>query len=134
MTKWGEPKANNQPVATRGLLTCAAVTPLSDLLHTLPVGRTAKIVKIMYFNPTAGDITFILGTWDNTLPVGGWVGLFPTILSLAGLGGLWIETEIPAIEFVNDRQALAVGMTGDIRIQCSAVGLIIRLEVQEKGA
>lgn len=132
MTKWGEPKANNQPVATRGLLTCAAVTPLSDLLHSLPLGRTVKITKIMYFNPTLANITFILGTWDNTVPVGGWVGLFPTILTILGVGNMWIEAEIPPIEFVNDRTALAAGMTGDIRIQCSAVGLIIRLEVREK--
>lgn len=126
--KWGEPKANNQ-----GLVVCAGVFPAPDLLHILPRGRTAKVVKILWYNNTGAPITLILGTVDNVVPAAGWVPLLPTLVAINGVDGGMEEAYLPAVEFVNDRTAGAAGTTGAIWVQTSAVGLIIRLEVVEKG-
>lgn len=117
-------KANNQPIAAGGLVTTTAGP---DLCHTLPVGRTVKIRKIMYYNNTGADETLIFGTQDNA---GVWIPLFPAINCLNGFDNEIREEDIPEVEFVNDR-TIAAGMTGNILVQGSAVGITVRLEVEE---
>jgi hypothetical protein len=120
-------KANNQPVATGGLVTTTAGP---DLCHTLPAGRTAKIRKIMWYNNTGAAATLIFGTQNN---VAGWVPLLPTIDCLNTFDGELTEAELPDVEFVNDRTP-AAGMTGNILVQASVAGILLRLEVEEFGA
>lgn len=126
----GNRKANNQPIATFGLLTTTAGP---DLLHTLPTGRTCKIRKIMWYNNTGAQETLILGTEDNVAPAG-WVPLFPAISCINGFDGELTEEELPEIEFIADTRAGVAGRTGDIHVQASAVGILVRLEVEEFGA
>ena len=104
-------------------------TGANDLLHTLPANRTAFIRKILWYNNTGAGVTLIFGTLSN---VAGWVPLFPTILAINALDGGYEEALIPAVEFVNDRTA-AAGTTGNIHVQASAAGVLIRLEVEEFG-
>jgi len=125
--KVGIRKANNQPVAAGGLVTTTAGP---DLCHTLPVGRTVKIKKIMWSNNTGAAETLIFGTQDNAAV---WVPLFPTIICINTFDGELNEIDLPDIEFANDRTA-AAGTTGNILVQASAVGILIRLEVEEYGS
>lgn len=126
VTPVGIRKPNNAGVA--GLVTTTAGP---DLCHTLPVGRTVKIRKIMWSNNTGAAETLIFGTQDNAA---GWVPLFPTIACINGFDGELNMDELPEVEFVNDRQAAALGLTGNILVQGSAVGILVRLEVEEFGA
>lgn len=120
--------ANNQPVATRGLLT---TTGAADLIHTLAPGRTAIIRKIMWSNNTGAASTLIFGTLTNAAV---WVPLFPTITVLNGFDGWYEETHIADVEFVNDRTAGAGGLTGNIHVTGGAAGILVRLTVEEIGA
>lgn len=122
-------KSNNQPVAARGLVTTTAGP---DLCHTLPMGRTAIIRKVMWYNLNAVNVTLIFGTQDNVAPAG-WVPLLPTIIAIAGLDDWYEETHLPEVEFVNDRTAGAAGMTGNILVQASAINVMIRLTIEEFG-
>lgn len=116
-------KENNQPVAARGLLTTTAGP---DLIHSIPLRRTFKIRRVIWSNNTGANETLIFGTLTNA---GVWVPLLPTITAITGFH----DTEdLPDVEFVNDRAA--VGMTGDAYVQASAVGLLVRLQVEEFGA
>lgn len=124
----GVRKANNQPVATRGLLTATAGP---DLMHTIPLNRTVRIRKIMWSNHTGANITLIFGTQTTAL---GWMPLFPTIECINGFDGELEEELIPAIEFALDATAGAAGVTGNIFVQASAVGILVRLEVEEFGS
>lgn len=123
-------KANNQPIAARGLVTTTAGP---DLCHTLPTGRTARIRKIMAYNNTGAGVTLIFGTQTNAVAPG-WIPLLPTLLAINGLENVWLEEDLPPVEFVPDTSALAAGLTGNILVQASAVGVLIRLEIEEIGA
>lgn len=117
-------KANNA-----GLVTTTAGP---DLLHIIPtVNPTTVIIrKIMWYNNTGANVTLIIGTQDN-VAAPGWVPLFPTIPCINGFDGELTEEELPEVEFVVDARAGAAGMTGDIMVQASAVGVLVRLEVEE---
>jgi hypothetical protein len=123
-TRIGIIKGNNQPVATRGLLTTTAGP---DLLHTIPLRRTFIIRKVMYYNNTGADVTLILGTQTNA---GVWVPLLPTFRAINGFND-W--EDLPDVEFVNDRTAGAGGVTGNALVQASAAGVLVRLLVEEFG-
>lgn len=125
VTRVGVRKGNNA-----GLVIVAAVFPAYQLLHTLPIGRTVKIRKVMWYNNTGANITFILGTETN---VPAWLPLFPTILAINGFDGELNEEDLPDVEFANDRTAGAAGRTGSIHVQASAINLQISLEVEEFG-
>ena len=103
-----------------------------DLCHTMPVATptTVKIKKIMWYNNTGALENLIFGTQDNVAPAG-WVPLFPAIACVNTFDGELTEQELPDIEFVVDTQAGALGQTGDIFVQASAAGILIRLEVEE---
>lgn len=120
----GVRKANNAGL----VLTTAG----PDLCHTMPIASptTVKIRKIMWSNNTGADETLIFGTQDNVVPAG-WVPLFPTITCINGFDGELTEEEIPEVEFVVDARAGVAGQTGDIFVQASAAGILIRLEVEE---
>jgi hypothetical protein len=117
----GERKANNA-----GLVTTTAGP---DLCHTLPLGRTVKIKKVMWYNNTGAAQTLIFGTQTN---VAGWVPLFPTINCVNTMDGELMEWELPDVKFQFDTTA-AAGTTGNILVQGSAVGILVRLEVEELG-
>ena len=105
-----------------------------DLCHTMPVANptTVKIRKIMWSNNTGANQTLIFGTQDNLAPAG-WVPLLPTITCINGFDGELTEEELPEVEFIIDRRAAVAtpGMTGDIFVQASAAGILVRLEVEE---
>lgn len=118
-------KANNQ-----GLV---ITTAGPDVCHLMPaVNPTTVIIrKIMWYNNTGAQETLIFGTQDNAVPAAGWVPLFPTINCVNTMDGELMEWEIPEIEFVVDNRAGVAGQTGDILVQASAVGIEVRLEVEE---
>lgn len=126
--KWGEPKANNA-----GLVTTTLVA-VGNICHILPIGRTAKIVKIMWYNNTGALATITLGTWDNTLPAALFVPLFPAIACVNTFDGELAEVDIPGVEFALNTSLVALGATGDIYVLGSVAGILVRLEVREKGA
>lgn len=104
-----------------------------DLLHTLSVGRTARITKIMAWNDTGGPVDIQLGTDDNT-PA--FVQLFPDLRVLNNIDNEWLEEEIPWVIFALDTRAGALGATGDIRVNTNPLtaNIDIILEVEEYGA
>lgn len=120
-------KANNSPIATRGLVTTTAGP---DLCHLLPVGRSAIIRKVMFSNNTGANITLIFGSLTTA---GVWLPLLPTIMAITGFDGELGESELPDTEFYLDPSAGAAGMTGNILVQASAVGVLLRLSVEEFG-
>lgn len=85
----------------------------------------------MWYNNTGGNVTLIFGTQTNALV---WVPLFPTVFTLNTFDGWYEETHIPDVEFVNDRAAGAAGLTGNCLVQANAVGVLLRLTVEEFGA
>lgn len=125
MIRQGIRTPNNQ-----GLITTALAPGGPDLCHILPNNRTAVIRKIMWYNNTGANITLIFGTVDNAV-VPGWIPLFPTLLAINGVAGGEEEAFIPAIEFRNNRAALAAGWTGDIWVLASAINCLLVLEIEE---
>lgn len=119
------PIANNQGVF--------ATTAGNDLLHDLPVGRSAKIVKIMAYNPVA-NATLQFGTLDRNPAGAAFVALMPIVVAIGPLmDNEWFEWEIPAIEWVNDTTATAAGRVGDIYVLASLATVVVSLEVVEFG-
>jgi hypothetical protein len=124
-------KPNNSPVATRGLVISTLLGP--DLCHLRPLNRTVRIRKIMWSNNTGFPAFLIFGTVNNVLPVAPatFVPLLPTITAITGFDGELTEAELPNVEFISDRAALAAGMTGDIYLMAGLAGVLVRLEVEE---
>lgn len=113
-------------------------TANGDLLHTMPIGRTCRITKIMAYNNTGANLTLLFGTRDRAVAPA-LVQLLPDLVAINGLDNEWTEEEIPAIEFAADTSALAAGRLGDIYVVAGTVavpvaGVIIVLEVEEYGA
>lgn len=121
-------KSNNSPVATRGLVTTTAGP---DICHILPIGRSAIIRKVMWSNNTGANVTLIFGSQTTAA---GWLPLLPTIMAITGFDGELNESDLPDIEFYLDPSAGAAGMTGNILVQASAVGVLLRLAVEEFAA
>jgi hypothetical protein len=121
-------KANNSPIATRGLVTTAAGP---DLCHLLPIGRSVVIRKAMWYNNTGANVTLIFGSQTTAL---GWLPLMPAMLALSPFDGWYEETHIPDVEFYLDPTAGAAGMTGNIFVQASGAGVLLRLTVEEFGS
>ena len=113
-------KINNQ-----GLF---AVTGGNDTLHTLPVGRTAVIRKIMCYNNTGANITLQFGTLTNAPAFVAW---FPLFVAIDTLDNQWPETEIPERIFQINNGVGAAGWTGDIVVLASAAAPTVLLEVEE---
>lgn len=108
-----------------------------DLLHTLPVlathTRSARIVKIMVYHALGGPIPLLFGTMNRNPAGAAFVQLLPTLTAISGIENVWLETELPDIEFQSDRTATAAGRTGDIYVQdASAGGALISIVVDEK--
>lgn len=119
------PKANNGGVFT--------TTAGNDLLHTLPTDRSAKIVKIMCYNNTGGNVTLQFGTLDRDPAGAAFVALLPIFVAINTLDNEWAETEIIGVEWVNATAVTAAGRTGDIYVLASAAGAIVSLEIVEIG-
>lgn len=129
---WGEPKGGNAPLLT------TTATANGDLLHTLPIGRTCKITKIVAYNNTGANLPLLFGTRDRAVAPA-LVQLLPDLLAINGFDNEWTEEDLPAIEFAADTTALAAGRLGDIYVVAGTVavpvaGVIIAIEVREKGA
>lgn len=120
-------KANNA-----GLVTATGAAA-GDLLHTIPIGRTVKLKKIMANAAVPGTLSF--GTLNRIPGAPIFAAMLPLLAVIPG-DNEWLETEIPGVEWVNDTTIDATGVlgrTGDIRV-VAAAGVVIRLEVAEKGA
>lgn len=102
-----------------------------DLLHTLSTGRVAKVRKIKWYNPTAGNITFIIGTLDRNPGGAAFVNCLNTVVAIAGLDGFLEPNQIEDYLFQSDRTPTAAGLTGDIYLQASAINLVVTLTVEE---
>jgi len=105
----------------------------NDLLHTMPSGRTGKIVKIMAYNATGANVTLQFGTLDRATPAA-FVQLLPTLVAINGFDNVWEEDEIPSVEFASNATTGANGRTGDIYVLASAAGVVVSIEVEEEGA
>ena len=120
------PIANNAGPTTTTIAT-------NVLLHTLPTGRSAKIVKIMAYNPLGANVTLQFGTLDRTPAGAVFVAMLPIFVAITTLDNAWLEEEIPAQEWVNATIATAAGRTGDIYVLASATAVVVSLEVVEFG-
>ena len=118
----GVKKANNQ-----GLVTTTAGP---DLVHDMPTAQPTTVImrKIMWYNNTGAQETLKFGTQT---PAAGWVPLLPTINCVNGMDGELTEEELLEVEFAVNSGAGAAGRTGDIMVQASAVGMLVRVEVEE---
>lgn len=135
MDREGIHKAGNAPLVT----TTAPGPPApGDLVHTLPVGRTARITKVCAYNNTGANVPLLFGTNDRAV-VAAFVQLLPDLVAIDAFDNEWTEEELPAVEFASDRSLLAAGRTGDIRVVGGTVavpvaGVIVVIEVEEYGA
>jgi hypothetical protein len=100
-----------------------------DLLHTLPTGRSLRVTKVMVFNNTGANVTIQLGTLTNA---GAFVGLLPSMLCINTMENVWNKIDLPSVEFVVNSLAGALGRTGSVYVQATAVGAIVSIEVEEK--
>ena len=113
-----------------GLVTTTAVVT-GDLVHTLSVGASARIRKIMFSNNTGANITLIFGTQQFAAAV--FIASLPTIMCITGFDGELTEDQIPDVIWRIDRTA-AAGSNGNIYVVSSAAGVLVRLTVEEKRA
>ncbi|MDO9579927.1 MAG: hypothetical protein Q7J06_05095 [Bacteroidales bacterium] len=132
MDRVGIRKAGNA-----GLVT-TTVAANGILLHSLPIGRTCRITKIVAYNNTGANLPLLFGTRDRAVDPA-LVQLLPDLVAINTLDNEWTEEEIPAVEFIPDTQLLAAGRTGDIYVVAGTVavpvaGAIISIEVEEFGA
>ena len=109
-----------------GMVTVTLTGP--NLLHGLPVGRSARICKIVAYNNSGAPAVLTLGTLTA---LGAFTALMPPLYALNGLDNIWTEQEIPAVEWIK-YSVLVVGMTGDIWISSSVAGPQVVIEVEEK--
>ena len=109
-----------------GMVTVTLTGP--NLLHGLPVGRSARICKIVAYNNSGAPAVLTLGTLSA---LGAFTALMPPLYALNGLDNIWTEQEIPAVEWIK-YSVLVVGMTGDIWISSSVAGPQVVIEVEEK--
>ena len=124
-------------VGNAGLVTTTAG---NDLLHTLPLAttlaitaaRSAVITKIMAYNNTGGNVTLQIGTL-NRAAAPAFVQLLPTLVAINGFDNEWMETEIPAVEFMSWPQLTAAGRLGDIYVLASVAAVLVLIEVKEIG-
>lgn len=121
---WLPPVAGNA-----GLVTMTGVGT-ANLMHTLALGRSAKITKIMAYAPGAAG-TLQVGTRDRTA-VPAFVALMPLFSVIGGLDNEWTHDQIPAWEFVSNSTAGALGRSGDIWILSTVAGITVLIEVAEK--
>lgn len=109
-----------------------------DLLHTIPVGRSFKVRKVMVYNPNAFNVAFQLGTQDLAL-VPAFVQLMPDLVALGlpvPIDSEWQELDLPNIEFMLTPVSAVVplGQSGDLYVQetlAVGVGLLVSVEVEE---
>lgn len=109
-----------------GMVTVTLTGP--NLLHGLPVGRSARICKIVAYNNSGAPAVLTLGTLSA---LGVFTAMMPSLYALNGLDNIWTEQEIPAVEWIK-YSVLVVGMTGDIWISSSVAGPQVVIEVEEK--
>ena len=109
-----------------GMVTVTLTGP--NLLHGLPVGRSARICKIVAYNNSGAPAVLTLGTLTT---LGAFTALMPPLYALNGLDNIWTEQEIPAVEWIKYSVSVS-GMTGDIWISSSVAGPQVVIEVEEK--
>ena len=78
-----------------GMVTVTLTGP--NLLHGLPVGRSARICKIVAYNNSGAPAVLTLGTLTA---LGVFTALMPSLYALNGLDNIWTEQEIPAVEWI----------------------------------
>jgi len=99
-----------------------------SLLHTLPVGRSFYVTKIMWYNPGVAA-TLAFGTLSNAAAL---VPMFPLQNALAGLNGALLEEELTAAEFMLNSTAAPNGWDGNLYVAASIALIQITVEVAEK--
>jgi len=132
-------KSNNQSgaagvAAGPGIVTTSAVG--TDLIHTVPVGRSFYVTKIMWYHILAGNVLLVFGTLSNA-GVPAMVPMFPTQLALANIPGGMLEEELVGVEFMLNSQAAPAGWNGNLVVTATLAGVIvagvqISVEVAEK--
>lgn len=115
-----------------GLVTTTLAAANGDLVHTLSVGRTAKLRKVMWSNNTGAGGFIQFGTVTGT-PA--FVGLMPLITCPNGFDGELNEADLPVVEWkvwVN-AAVVANARTGNITVQSTIAGILVICEVEEIG-
>lgn len=131
--KVGIRKAGNAGLVTTG------GPGVNDLCHDLVLvanvtnPRTAIIKKIMAYNNAGANATLRFGTLDRQA-VPAFVPLLPPLYLINTFDAEWTEDEIPAVEFASNIGLLAAGRNGSIYVLCSAIGVLVSIEVEEFGA
>ncbi|MCK9602735.1 MAG: hypothetical protein M0R06_27045 [Sphaerochaeta sp.] len=115
----------------------------NDLVHTLAIttiaqqtfpARSFVIRKIMWYNNTGANATLSFGTLNGT-PA--FVALLPTILAINTFDGELGERDLPEVEFISTPTVgvLAANQrNGNAYVLCSAVGVLVSVEIEEFGA
>ncbi|GAH88157.1 unnamed protein product [marine sediment metagenome] len=94
---------------TKAIGSCVvAATPI--IIHQLTTGRTAKLVKLMWYNGQAADVILEIGSYAAGPPAA-LTRRLPRIKAIAGQHDGLSELECPEFEF-----------EGDIGAQASAAG------------
>ena len=122
----GEIKAGNA-----GLVTTTVVA-VGNLCHTIPLGRTVIIRKILAYNPGV-LATLQFGSWNNAVPPA-FVQYLPELVAIGGpMDSEWTTVELPAVEFVLNTLVAPNGRSGSIYVLASLANLLIQIEVEEIG-
>ena len=107
-----------------------------DLLHTIPIGRSFIVRKIMAYNPNAFNIALQFGTLNNAA-IPAFVQVFPELVALGApipIDSEWTEFDLPNIEFMLNSLAAPNGRSGDLYVQetlAAGVNIEIICELEE---
>ncbi len=133
-------KSNNRSGAAGaavgpGIVTTTAALA-TDIIHQIPVGRSFYVLKLMWYNTLAVNMTLVFGTLSNA-GVPAMVPMFPTQLALPAIPGGLNEQDLVGVEFMLNSQAAGAGWTGDLYVESYVAGVItagcqISAEVAEK--
>jgi len=104
----------------------------NDVLHLIPIGRTFFLTKIVWYQATGADLTFILGTLNNAAAPA-FVPMLPTLLAITGIPGGLNKEDIPEVEWRVSNDVAPNGRSGNLIVVSSVAGLLISVEVAEKG-
>lgn len=112
----------------------------NDLLHTIKISTAQQttfslafvIRKIMWYNNTGGNATLQIGTLSGT-PA--FVQLLPTITAINTFDGEIDEKSLPMVRFQSTTTVgvAATQRNGNAYVLCSAVGVLVAIEVEEYG-
>lgn len=102
----------------------------ADVLHTIPIGRSFYVRKILWYQATGLTLTLLIGTLSNA-GIPALIQVFPTFAATNLIHGGVAEEDLPLYEFMVNSVPL-VGWDGSLYVTSSVAGVLISVEVAEK--